>query len=132
MTLITEIVSKRWSMSVASVGSIVADEEDIKQCVALIVFTKKNTVPFLPEFGCDWFNYIDQPANTAAPLMLREIRNAIARWEPRATVLNSSFSIDVSTLHLTLELSVNFTRSKDPASSLFITFDLDTPTGLMS
>jgi len=127
--LIEDINTKMWSLKVSQVGAIVADIEDLKQSIMLIVLTVKGTVPFLPEFGCGLYNYIDQPAQAAAPLMVREIRNAVTRWETRATVLNTSYTIDLSTINISLELRPNFFREQDPAGSVFVGFELDMLSG---
>jgi len=130
--VISDITTKSWSINVSALGEIVADTEDVKQCVMLIVTTVQGTVPFLPEFGCGIYNHIDRPAQSAAPLMIREVRNAVAKWEQRASVINSSYEIQQSLINITLELRMNSARGTDPVSSFFINFTLDTETGIFS
>lgn len=126
---LNDITSKVWSIKASELGEIVADIEDIKQTVMLIVLTAKGSVPFLPEFGCGIYDHVDRPVQSAAPLMLREIRNSVARWENRATIVDSEYRIEGSTIKFALELRPNFNRETDPVSSEFIWFELDSDSG---
>lgn len=126
---VDDITTKTWSVKVASLGDIVADVEDIKQCVALIVFTRKRSVPGQPEFGCDWYNYIDYPINTAGALMVREIRNAVSRWETRAAISDLQYKIVNGNLQIGITMQPAFNRPTDPLSSIFFGFELESKTG---
>lgn len=122
---VNEILTKTWSMRVSSFGDIVADIEDLKQSVMLIILTVKGTVPLWAEFGCGLYDYIDQPVNLAGPLMVREIRNAVERWETRATLSNISFEIKGSSIFFNLSLQTSLRSDTDPSGMLFIGFELD-------
>lgn len=63
------------------------------QNIALILSTPMGTVPLYRDFGLDW-SFLDKPAPVAKVLMVAPVREAIERWEPRATVLDVSFSED--------------------------------------
>lgn len=128
---VEDITTKTWSIKAASLGDIVADIEDIKQCVALIVFTRKRTVPGKPEFGCDWYNFIDYPITSAGALMVREIRNAVTRWETRAAISDLQYQIVDSNLRILLTLQPSFNRPTDSFSSIFFGFELESKTGLI-
>ena len=65
----------------------------VLQNIAVILSTPKGTVPLYREFGLDW-KYLDKPMPVAKVLMISEVREAIERWEPRATVLEVSFTVD--------------------------------------
>lgn len=82
MTLITEIKSSEWSISLQGVGEIVQGIADINQCLKIILFTRKGEDPLRPEFGCGIFDYIDQPINKL-PIMKKSIIDAVKLWEPR-------------------------------------------------
>lgn len=81
----------------ASLGALQFGETDpvrsILQNIAVILSTPKGTVPLYREFGLDW-TMLDKPAPVARVLMIAEVREAIERWEPRATVTDISFSED--------------------------------------
>ena len=81
----------------ASLGALQFGEIDavrsVLQNIAVILSTPKGTVPLYREFGLDW-TMLDKPAPVARVLMVAEVREAIERWEPRATVTDISFSED--------------------------------------
>lgn len=128
---VRDILTKTWSMKAAALGEIVADVEDIKQSVAMIVLTAKRSVPGLPEFGCGLYDYIDYPINSAGPLIVREIRNAVTRWEQRAGISDLQYQIIEGNLRFNLTMLPAFARRTDPASSIFIGFELEYKTGLI-
>lgn len=128
---VEEITTKTWSKKATALGDIVADVEDIRQSVAMIIFTRKRSVIGLPEFGCSWYDYIDHPINSAGPLMLREIRNAVARWETRAAISELDYSYVDGNLRISLTMLPAFNRRTDPLSSIFVGFELEYKTGLI-
>lgn len=65
----------------------------VLQNIAVILSTPKGSVPMYRDFGIDW-TYLDKPTPVAKVLMVAPVREAIERWEPRATVLHVSFSED--------------------------------------
>jgi len=65
----------------------------VLQNIAVILSTPMGTVPLNRDFGVDW-SFLDKPAPVAKALMVAPVREAIERWEPRATVLGVSFSED--------------------------------------
>jgi phage baseplate assembly protein W len=91
-----EIISVDWSFGLGSPGQIVQGEEDIAQCVFIIVTTQKGSDPLRPEFGVDLLSYIDSPMNIAAANLTRELATQINKWEPRVKVTDVSYKIDVS------------------------------------
>ena len=126
---VSEITTKTWSMKAATLGEIVADVEDIKQSVAMIVLTRKLTVPGLPEFGCGLYDYIDYPINSAGPLIVREIRNAVTRWEARAAISDLQYELIDGNLRFNITMLPAFARRTDPLSSIFLGFELEYKTG---
>lgn len=81
----------------------------VLQNIAVILSTPKGTVPLYRDFGLDW-KYLDKPMPVAKVLMISEVREAIQRWEPRATVLDVSFTVDPAqpgTLIPTVEVEIN-------------------------
>ena len=59
----------------------------VLQNIAVLLATRKGTVPMYREFGLD-MNYIDKPIDVAKTIMASEISEAIEDFEPRATLLN--------------------------------------------
>lgn len=59
----------------------------VLQNIAVILSTPIGTVPLYREFGLD-MSFLDKPAPIAKVLMVAPVREAIRRWEPRATVLD--------------------------------------------
>ncbi len=79
------------------------------QHIAIILSTPKGSVPLYREFGLDW-SCLDRPMPAAKVLMRTQVREAVERWEPRATVLDISFSEDPSkpgVLIPTVEVELN-------------------------
>ncbi|MDO8771918.1 MAG: GPW/gp25 family protein [Burkholderiaceae bacterium] len=68
-------------------GQMVTDADDINQCLHIIFLTPKGSDVHRPLFGCDWYKWIDSPVNVARPHIVREITDAIKRWEPRIVLV---------------------------------------------
>lgn len=60
--------------------------KSILQNIGIILRTRQGTVPLYREFGLP-MQFLDRPASTALPATVIEIREAIARFEPRAELL---------------------------------------------
>ncbi len=68
----------------------------VLQNIAVILTTPRGSVPLYREFGLDQ-SFVDKPIPVARAMMISLVREAIERWEPRATVVNVTFSGNVST-----------------------------------
>lgn len=97
---VTTITSADWSHKVGSYGEIVEGLEDIAQCIRIILGTPKGSDPHRPTFGCDAWQYLDWPTNKALPHIIRECTDAVALWEPRATVTKITASYDLAHVNL--------------------------------
>lgn len=91
---IQEIKSAEWGISLNGFGEVVQGKDDINQCIMIIVRTIRGTDPFRPLFGCDLYQFIDQPQAIAGPGMAKEIANAVNLWEPRVEVKKVSYLIE--------------------------------------
>lgn len=84
----------------ADADKITLNESDnvrsVLQNIKIILSTKKLSVPLYREFGVD-MAFVDKPMPVAQALMIVEIKDAIARWEPRAELVSVEFQIDEST-----------------------------------
>lgn len=63
------------------------------QNIAVILSTRKGAVPLYRDFGLN-MDFLDKPVPVAKVMMISEVREAVERWEPRATVLGVTFSED--------------------------------------
>lgn len=86
-----------YTVSATDLGNVRFNEietiNSVLQNIAVILSTPKGSVPLYRDFGLDW-RHLDKPINVAKVLMIAEVREAVERWEPRATVQNVSFSVD--------------------------------------
>lgn len=82
---------------------------EVLRNIAVILSTPKGTVPLYRDFGLDT-SFLDKPLPVAKVLMVAPVREAVERWEPRATVRNVSFDADQAqpgTLIPTVEVDIN-------------------------
>jgi phage baseplate assembly protein W len=92
---LADITSADWSMALdtqgvpgSGIGNIVQGLADVNQCIQIILTTSKGSDPLRPTFGADVRRYIDAPINAAIPAIVREVTEAILRWEPRVTLVS--------------------------------------------
>lgn len=91
-----EIASAGWSMKLGEIGSVVEGAEDVEQCIRILLTTPKGSVPHRPHFGCDVWAQLGRPIMEARPRVVREVVDAVERWEPRATIRNVRVEVDES------------------------------------
>jgi phage baseplate assembly protein W len=72
----------------SGIGNVVQGVDDVNQCIGIILGTPKGSDPLRPTFACDLWQWIDAPVNVARPHLVREIVEAITKWEPRVRVLS--------------------------------------------
>jgi len=81
----------------------------VLQNIAVILSTRKGTIPLYRDFGLS-MEFLDKPMPVAKVMMVSEVREAVERWEPRATVVGVTFSEDVTDpgrLVPTVEVEIN-------------------------
>ena len=79
----------------------------VLQNVALIINTRKGTVPLYRDFGLN-MDYLDKPANIAATLAAQDVQAAIDEYEPRAKVRAVSAECDLKgRLIISVEVDIN-------------------------
>jgi phage baseplate assembly protein W len=77
--------------------SLVGDNEDVQEAIAIILGTAPGERPMRPEFGCGVHNYIFESVDAYAIGRIEyEIRVALDRWEPRIEVLAVDFDLETS------------------------------------
>lgn len=89
-----DITAVHWQPRLGADGDVVEGIDDIAQCIATILLTRKGSDPHRPEFGSDIWQYIDWPVDRAAPHLVREVTLAIERWEPRAILVSVEPAIE--------------------------------------
>ncbi len=102
-----------YTVSATDLKSIQFNEKNelnaVLQNIAVIISTPIGTIPLYRDFGLDW-SFLDKPTPVANVLMVAPVREAVQRWEPRATVLDVSFSEDPAqpgVLIPTVEVDIN-------------------------
>jgi phage baseplate assembly protein W len=83
-----EIRAADWSLKLGAIGEVVEGIADVEQCLAIIVTTPQGTDPLRPTFGSNIWRYIDYPLDRVIPAIVSELTTAIARWEPRVTLVS--------------------------------------------
>ena len=93
-----DIQSADWSVMLDSssaqpapgkgLGNVVQGIADINQCIGIILSTPQGSDPLRPTFACDLWQWIDAPINVARPALVREIVEAVTKWEPRVRLLS--------------------------------------------
>jgi len=102
-------------VSAAELNDEVLNESDyvrsVLQNISNILKTRQGTVPFFREFGLP-MEFVDQPMPVAAPTLIIEVREALMRFEPRAELVDISFtSNDHGQLFPVVEVEINEQKS---------------------
>lgn len=92
-----------WSPRIGAAGEIVENNDDIDQCIRIILTTRKGSDPHRPLFGCDAWLWLDKPANVAIPNIIRECVDALEMWEPRIELVRITRNIDVEHVTIAVE-----------------------------
>jgi hypothetical protein len=86
-----------YTVSAADLSRITINESEtvrsVLQCVKMVLTTAKGSVPMYREFGLD-MSILDRPTSVAEPRARTMVREAVERWEPRATVKSVTFQRD--------------------------------------
>lgn len=61
-------------------AQLVTDVDDIQQEILIVLFTPLGADVHRPDFGSDWWHWIDSPINYARPHIVRAVVKAIERW----------------------------------------------------
>ena len=103
MTNLNEITYVDWQYKLNGIGGVAEGVDDINQCIAVILTTRKASVPHRPTFGSDLYKYVDYPVNEAVPNIIREATDAISLWETRIKVKSINVEIDESNIVVKVE-----------------------------
>jgi phage baseplate assembly protein W len=108
-----DITSADWSLMLdanapqpvagAGIGNVAQGIADINQCIGIILSTPKGSDPLRPTFACDIWQLIDAPVDIVRPALVREIVEALTKWEPRIRVLSVVVNlIDIAQLGIAI------------------------------
>ena len=103
MTNLNEITYVDWQVKMNAIGDVAEGVDDINQCIAIILLTRKGTDPLRPSFGSEIYKYVDYPVNEATPNIVRETTDAISKWETRIDINTIEVSIEETTIKVKVE-----------------------------
>jgi uncharacterized protein len=88
-------------------------EENIRQCISIILSTRPGERQMLPEFGCRIHDLLFAPnTSTTASTIAHYVRSAIGRWESRVEVTAvKSEPQPNGTISVQVEYTIRTTRS---------------------
>lgn len=89
-----QLHTKNWQHKRNSIGEVVYNIYDIKQCIRSIAMTQKGSVPFAPEFGCDIMSAIGENSDDAIENLIIIYTKEIPRQEPRCEIIDITGSFD--------------------------------------
>lgn len=98
-------ISKHWQLLPGGSG-LAQGVDDIDLCIHNILSTRKGSDVTRPEFGCDYFDYIDTPEDVFVPNAVREVALSIKTWEPRAVLEQVSFEGNAPHIMMTVHWRV--------------------------
>ena len=111
MTNLNEITYVDWQVKMNAIGDVAEGVDDINQCIAIILLTRKGTDPLRPTFGSEIYKYIDYPVNEATPNIIRETIDAISLWESRIDVNTVVVNINDSSISVKVEWTLKETST---------------------
>ena len=111
MTNLNEITYVDWQYKLNGIGSVAEGIEDINQCIAIILTTRKGSVPHRPTFGSNIYKYIDYPVNEAVPNIIRESIDAINLWETRIKIKTLTAQINNTQIEINIEWTLNNSKT---------------------
>jgi uncharacterized protein len=107
-------------------AALVADEDDIRQAIQIILATAPGERVMRPDFGSGLKALVFEPLNTTTIEMVStRVSEALAQWEPRITVLDVNVSLgpDVGSVYFDVMSSQAAppTSRPGPSAMLLIT-----------
>jgi phage baseplate assembly protein W len=115
-----EFIGTGWAfpMGVDAIGGIAMAkrEQDIEQAMRLILMTYPGERPMRPAFGCRLRDFVfERATEETAALLGYEVRQALTRWEPRATIEAVDVApdpIERNLLYIEIKYSVKTTNDR--------------------
>ena len=96
-------------------------EQNIQECVTVILGTKPGERQMLPQFGCRIHELMFTPNTRAtATLIARHVEVSLERWEPRIEVTKvDSWPDDSGVIRIVVQYKIKSTLSEQELSYLF-------------
>ncbi len=120
-----DFIGKGWAfpLTTDATGAVAlcGGNADLERAIRLILGTAPGERPMRPEFGCGIHNYVFETADaTTAGRLAWEVKEALARWEPRIAVEDVRVTVDDYDRN-TLYLDVHYSQkgSYDRRSLVF-------------
>ncbi len=110
--LLNKITYVDWQYKLNTIGGIAEGVDDINQCIAIIILTRKGSVPHRPTFGSDVYKYVDYPINEAIPNIIREVTDSVTLWETRITLNTVKAEIYESKISIKIEWTLKESNTK--------------------
>lgn len=98
-------ISKHWQLLPGGSG-LAQGVDDIDLCIHNILSTRKGSDVTRPEFGSNYFDYLDTPEDVFVPNAVREVALAVKTWEPRAVLEQVSFEGNAPNIMMTVHWRV--------------------------
>ncbi len=113
-------IGRGWAfpLRVGPTGGIgmVEREQEIAEAIRLVLGTAPGERPMRPEFGCGIHEHVFASADGAtAGHIVREVRAALERWEPRVDVddvVVAFDSVDVGTVYIDVRYTIRTTNDQ--------------------
>jgi uncharacterized protein len=126
---IDSFLGRGWSFPLtldSGEAALVADEDDIRQAIQIILATAPGERVMRPDFGSGLKALVFEPLNTTTiELVKTRVSEALAQWEPRIMVLDVNVALgpDVGTVYFDVMSSQAAPPSSrpGPAAQLLIT-----------
>jgi uncharacterized protein len=101
--------------------ALVSGDQEIAESIRLILGTSPGERPMRPDFGCPIHDHVFAPADASIIGMIAfEVRNSLARWEPRIDVLDVVVSQDQSRPSLLyIDITYEISDTNDPRNLVF-------------
>jgi phage baseplate assembly protein W len=118
-------IGKGWAFPVRTDATggiaLVSKDQEIEEAIRLILGTAPGERPMRPEFGCRIHYYVFASADaTTAGLLESEVKQALARWEPRIQVLDVDVTFDMDNVATAyIDITYRVRSSNDPRNLVF-------------
>lgn len=118
-TTLNDIQTTNWQLSLAGLGQVVTDIEDVKQCMLVALTTIKGQDRFRPTFGSEFYKYIDKPHTTGAPAMVKEILSTVEAWEKRIVITKIKYTFENNKINFLITITM-VANSEQKELSLYL------------
>lgn len=101
--------------------ALVSENRELEEAMRLILGTAYGERPMRPEFGCGIHDYVFAPVDSStAGCVAFEVRQSLARWEPRVEVVDVDVTSDPDrgdTLYI--DITYQVVGTNDPRNLVF-------------